>query len=155
MDVDRSGREWVVDDEFAARLGCGSITAAILPVWLLAMLLAFGQGLSDLGVWSLAALLVITTIGSIIAWFRIGAVPRRVTLRGDVLLVDRRRGSTTVSVHRIETLRVGASGPLRSVELDLSDGGRIRLTRQLTDFDQFVAAVHAANPRVRIESTER
>jgi len=147
---ERSSPTWRVTDEFAARLGCGLITALTLPLWFGLMFLAVDRGSSDAGIWILSVIFVASLGGAIVTWIRIRSVPRQIILNNDRLEIDRGGGPRTIPVADIETVRVGERGRLRPVSLELAGGRKVKMSRDLADFEGFLTALQATNTTIQV-----
>lgn len=143
---------WEVTDEFGQRLGCGLLTAFILPPWfLLAVFAASDNALA----WAFAVVVFVAATGLAVAGrWRIRRLPQRIELvdedGGPALLLCARTGERRVPLAGLREIRATTSIGLLPVVLVLADGSRVRVPRDLEDFDGFTAALVAVCPGVRV-----
>ncbi len=144
-----SGTEWQVTEEFGHRLGCGLVTAVILPVWFGVLLVAAGgEGLA-----TAAGLLffVAAVLGGVVGWRRIRSLPRSIRLAEDGTLSFRSaRGETVRHVRDLREVRLDSSLGIKPVRLGFATGRPIRVSREFEDLDGLLAALRARAPDVAV-----
>ena len=142
---------WEVSEEFSQRLGCGLLTAFVLPPWfLLAVFAASDNALA----WSFAAVVFsVTLVLAGVGRWRIRRLPRRIAIvarvDGTALDLQARSGRRVVLLAGLREVRDTTSIGLRPVALVFADGTKVRLPRDLDDYDGFRAALLDACPGVR------
>jgi hypothetical protein len=146
---------WTVTDEFAARLGCGTLTALALPLWFALTLVALAESLSDLALWLAVALTAVSCVGGVVAWVKIRSVPRRITVRDGMLELDRPAGLRRVPLAEIRRVRIGPDGLLRGVHIELAGNREIRLSSGVGDFEGLVGALRRSNDEVIVVDESR
>ncbi len=143
---------WEVTDEFGQRLGCGLLTAFILPPWfLLAVFAASDNAIA----WAFAVVVFVVATGLAIGGrWRIRRLPRRVGIvvgdDGPTLVLGSQRGVRRVPLEGLREVRTTTSIGLLPVVLVLVDGSTVRVPRDLEDFDGFRAALIRVCPGVRV-----
>lgn len=141
--------QWQVTEEFSQRLGCGVVTAVILPVWFGLMLLAGSA--NPLATTVGSVLFGAALVGGIVGWRRIRTVPRVVQLddAGRLRFVSR-AGETVREVGDLCEVRLGSSLGIKPVRLDFGTAGAVRVSGDLDDLEGFLATLQAANPRATV-----
>jgi len=143
---------WQVTEEFTQRLGCGVLTAFILPPWFLLAVFAVSD---DALAWTFAAAVFLLVLAlAVVGRWRIRRLPRRIALvaTGGAASLDlhARSGHRVVPLAGLREVRVTTSIGLRPVVLVFEDGAKVRLPRDLEDFAGFRAALLDACPGVRL-----
>lgn len=133
--------EWQVTDEFSQRLGCGAVTALVLPLWFVVMWLALRANV--LALWLTTALGLVAVVGGAVGFARIRALPRRIELDVDAgeLRFIARRGTSTRPAAALTAVHIGSSVGIAPVRLTFAGAPPVRVPRELDDFDGFVAAL--------------
>ncbi len=139
-------RRWEITDEFGQRLGCGVITAVILPVWFFLILFA----VDDTAALAVAAgLFVVTAVFAGLALRRARRLPRSVELGGDAVRATvatlSRSGRREAPVDQLARVDIGTSLGVWPLRLTFVDGTVWRLPRHLDDLDGFLAALQERN----------
>ena len=141
-------RRWEITDEFGQRLGCGVITAVILPVWFFLILFAVENtaALTVAGV-----LFVVTAVFAALALRRARRLPRSVELDTDAVLATlSRSGRRERPVDQLARVDLGTSLGVWPLRLTFADGIVWRLPRELDDLDGFLAALQECNAALMI-----
>jgi hypothetical protein len=139
-------RRWQVTDEFGQRLGCGLVTAVILPVWFAIVLFAVADGVAAMVL--CAAFFLTALVGGIAGRRRIRRLPRSVTLDdgSGELTFSSQQGDEVRSADALEAVVIGTSLGIAPVELQFAGGSVVRLPRQFEGFDDLVAELRRRRP---------
>lgn len=141
--MDGGAAEWVITDEFAQRLGCGVLTAAVLPVWFLLLLFAVD---SVLALFVTGAIFLLTAGFAAAATRRARRLPRLVRIESGVLTTEARSGSRSRALADLSSVEIGTSLGVWPVRLTFADGTDLRLPRELDDLDGFLDALRDHRP---------
>lgn len=146
--MDGGAAEWLITDEFAQRLGCGVLTAGVLPVWFLLLLLAVDSAPAVI----VTAVLFLLTVGfALAAVRRTRRLPRVVRVDGDdVLSTVARSGVRALPLSELRGVDIGTSLGVWPIRLSFHDGTVLRLPRELDDLEGFLATLRQRRPDVAI-----
>jgi len=140
---------WAITDEFGQRLGCGVVTALILPVWFLLMLFAVDDPVAMLVA---AVLFVVTTLFAGLALRRARRLPRSIELDAEgMLCTESRAGRRRHPVEQLRRVDVGTSLGVWPLRLTFSDGTVWRLPRELDDLDGFLTVLAERVPGLIVQ----
>lgn len=146
--MDGGAAEWLITDEFAQRLGCGVLTAGVLPVWFLLLFFAVDSALAVLVT---GALFLLTVGFALAAIRRTRRLPRAVRVDGDdVLSTVARSGVQTRPLSGLRGVDIGTSLGVWPIRLTFEDGTVLRLPRELDDLDGFLTTLRQRRPDVTI-----
>jgi hypothetical protein len=134
---------WTISEELGQRLGCGAVTAAVLPLWFLLLLFVVD---SNLALAVCGGLFLVAAVAAVAAVRRIRRLPRTVHLAGDRLSTTSRAGTVSRPLAELRSVEIGTSLGVWPVVLCFADGGTVRLPRDLEDFDGLLAALRARRP---------
>ncbi len=145
-DMAEAIQRWMITEEFGQRLGCGVITAVIVPLWFLGLMFA----MSDLVALMVAGgFFVVAAVFAVLAVRRARRVPRVVQLDVEGLLsTESRSGRCERPVQQLARVDIGTSLGVWPLRLSFGDGTVWRLATQLDDLEGFLAALSDRVPHL-------
>lgn len=145
-DGDDHKRSWRVTDEFQHRLGCGLVSAVVLPAWFAVIVLALGGEADFLAEVVALILFAVSLVVGVAAFRRLRRLPTEVSLDEEGWLrVTGRRIDLALPADAVVTVEIGAAVGLESVRLHTQQGRTVRLPGDLDDLDGFLSALRDAN----------
>ena len=143
-------REWHVDEEFRHRVGCGLMTAVLLPAWFGLIALGLGREASSLAVVVAMLLFACSLLIGVAAFRRLRRLPSVVALEDGWLQIRGRHVDLALPTEALRSVEIGASAGLESVRLSTHQGRTLRLPGDLEDLEGFVDALCQENPAMTV-----